>query len=106
MNPGAMDRIVTLKVRSNATTGDYGEQTWTYTEYEVWAERRELRGSERYEASQVVDTFDCKYRIRYREDLSVKDLLVDGDDTFDIVAILPLGRREGLELLCHTHGNQ
>ena len=106
MNAGRMDRIVTLRVRSASSVSAYGEETWTYTDYEVWAERRELRGSERYEASQVVDTFDCKYRIRYREDLSVKDLLVDGSDTFDIVAILPLGRREGLELLCHTHGTQ
>ena len=95
-----MDRLVTLYKRTVASLSDYGEETVTWATAQVWGERVELRGEERWTAQQVVGTRACKYRIRYRTDLAVDDRLVDGDDTYDIHAIVELGRKEGLELAC------
>lgn len=67
---------------------------------EIWAERLELRGAERWNAQQVVATMTCKYKILYRDDIGPLDILVDGSREYDIKASLELGRREGLELIC------
>lgn len=100
MRPGAMDRLVTLYKRTVASLSDYGEEVVTWATEQVWAERRELRGDERWAAQQVVGTRACRYRIRYRTDLAVDDRLVDGSDTYNVHAIVELGRKEGLELTC------
>ena len=67
---------------------------------EIWAQRLELRGAERWGAQQVIATMTCKYKILYRDDVSQLDILVDGAREYDIQAVLELGRREGLELVC------
>lgn len=100
MRPGRLDRLVTLYKRTVASLTDFGEETATWDTVQVWAERLELRGDERWTAQQVVGTRACRYRIRYRTDLAVDDLLVDGSDTYDVHAIVELGRKEGLELTC------
>jgi head-tail adaptor len=72
--------------------------------YQEWAERRELRGDERWSAQQVVAKIACKYRIRYRDDVGPLNILIDGDREYDIHAALELGRREGLELIVSARG--
>ena len=106
MRPGAMDRVVTLQLRTLASQNTYGEEQYTWTDYDIWAERRELRGDERYAAEQTLSKVDCRYRIRYREDVTPKDRLVDDERTYQIHAVLPLGRREGVELLCSSRGGE
>ena len=72
---------------------------------QVWAERLELRGDERWNAQQVVAGISCKYRIRYRNDVGPLDVLIDSDSReYDIEAALELGRKEGLELLVSARG--
>lgn len=71
---------------------------------QVWAERLELRGSERWQSLQVISKVACKYRIRYRDDVGPLNILVDSDKEYDIQAALELGRREGLELLTSARG--
>lgn len=67
---------------------------------QVWAERRELRGDERWSAQQVIAGISCKYRIRYRDDVGPLNVLKDADNReYDINAVLELGRKEGLELI-------
>jgi SPP1 family predicted phage head-tail adaptor len=71
----------------------------------VWAERLELRGDERWQAMQTIAGMTCKYRIRYRDDVDPECILVAADDKeYDIQAVLELGRREGLELICSARG--
>lgn len=72
--------------------------------YQEWAERRELKGDERWQAQQVVAKVDGKYRIRYRDDVGPLDRLVDGGREYDIHAALEIGRREGLELIVSSRG--
>jgi SPP1 family predicted phage head-tail adaptor len=72
---------------------------------QVWAERRELKGDERWGAAQVQANLTCKYRIRYRDDVGPMDILVDADGReYDIHAAPEIGRREGLELLVKARG--
>lgn len=104
MRAGRLDRLVTLGKRTVASLTDYGEETVTWTDVPVWAERRDLRGDERWTAQQVMGTQTCVYRIYYRTDLTVEDRLVDGADTYDIHSVVEVGRREGLELLCSARG--
>ncbi|MBW2645095.1 MAG: head-tail adaptor protein [Deltaproteobacteria bacterium] len=71
----------------------------------VWGERLELRGNERWSAKQVVASVVCKYRIRYRDDVSPLNILTDAaGKEYDIAAVLELGRKEGLELIVNARG--
>lgn len=66
---------------------------------QAWAERRELRGEERYSAHQEVAKIDAKYFIHYRAGIKTTDRLIDSDSrVYDIKAVLMIGRRSGLEL--------
>lgn len=105
MRTGRMDRVVTLRGKTTAPN-DYGEEVATWSDIAtVWAERLELRGDERWNAQQVVAKIACKYRIRYRTDVDAIDILVDSDGReYDIQAVLEIGRREGLELICSARG--
>ena len=67
----------------------------------VWAERLELRGTERWNAQQVVATLTVKYRVRYRDDITAQCMLVDdADREYDIQPPIELGRKDGIELVC------
>jgi len=71
----------------------------------VWAERRELKGDEKWQSLQTIAKVACKYRIRYRDDVGPLDMLIDSDSReYDISAALELGRKEGLELLVSARG--
>lgn len=100
MRTGRMDRIVTLKIRTVTGQDSYGEQTVTYADVPAWAERREFRGTERFTAQQRLATLDARYVIHYRDGIKATDRLTDGSNTYEIAAVLEIGRREGLEL--HT----
>jgi SPP1 family predicted phage head-tail adaptor len=104
MRAGRLDRLVTLGKRTVASLDSYGEEQVTWADVQVWAERRELRGDEKWGAQQVIGTAACTYRIYYRTDLDVEDRLVDDSVTYDIHAISEIGRREGLELTCSARG--
>jgi SPP1 family predicted phage head-tail adaptor len=104
MRAGRLDRLVTLGKRTVASQDAYGEEVASWTDVQVWAERRDLRGDERWAAQQVVGTTACIYRIYWRSDLTVEDRLVDDGVTYDIHAIVEVGRKEGLELQCSARG--
>lgn len=74
--------------------------------YQEWAERLELRGAERWNAQQVVASMTCKYRIRYRADVTAQCLVKDdAGREYDIQPPLELGRKEGLELICSVRSD-
>jgi len=73
---------------------------------QVWAERLELRGAERWSAQQVVASVLCKYRIRYRDDVTAQCMVVDdAGREYDIQPPLELGRKEGLELIASVRSD-
>jgi len=68
---------------------------------EVWAERLDLKGAERWNAQQVVSTMTAKYRIRYRSDVTALCILVDdAGNEYNLQPPIELGRKEALELWC------
>ena len=72
----------------------------------VWAERLELRGTERWNAQQVVASMVCKYRIRYRDDVTAQCMLIDdADREYDIQPPIELGRKDGIELVCSVRSD-
>jgi len=100
MRAGRMDRIVTLRKRVQ-TANEYGEQVETFEDVgPIWAEKRDLRGSERFASLQTVGQVDTIWRIRHRTDTSSLNELIYGGSTYEIKAVLEIGRKEGLEL--HT----
>ena len=108
MRSGRLDRLITIKSKS-IITNSFGEEVivWVTTASDVWAERLELSGSERFTAQQTVPNMSCKYRIRYRRNITPLNILIEGGNEYDIQAVLEIGRKEGLELICSTrdHNN-
>lgn len=98
MRSGRLDRLITIQVKTS-TEDSFGEmiETWA-TLAEVWAELKYLRGSEWFAAQQEGASVDVIFRIRYRDDVTPLNVIVYDSRTYDISAVLELGRREGLEL--------
>lgn len=102
MSAGQRDRLVTLQ-RATTTQNDYGEEIATWADIaKVWAQRKDMRGSERYQAQQQVATLATTYVILYRAGLSPVDRLVDDGRVYDIKGIAEIGRRKIIELVCEA----
>ena len=69
----------------------------------VWARRMPLRESESFAARQTGAVIECKYRIRFRRNISPLNRLVDttlGENrVYEVHGVAPIGRNEGLDLL-------
>ena len=102
MRAGRMDRLVMLRIHDVSSQDEYGEEVDRWQDVPVWAERRQLRGTERFVAQQRLASLDARYFLHYRSDVKSRDQIIDGEQTYDIHAVLEIGRREGLELIV-TH---
>lgn len=99
MQPGRMDRRITLLQRSLARNSA-GEQVATYTELAtVWGQRLDVTGREFFTSQTTIAEGSARFRIRYRSDLTTVDRLSEGGLTYDIQQIAELGRQDGLELV-------
>lgn len=96
---GKMDRLLTLykPVRTRLSTG---EEIVTPTEYgTAWAERKPLRGTERWVAQQVAAEVDERFIIRYRQNLSpICEIAFEGR-RYEVTSVTEIGRHEGYEIL-------
>jgi SPP1 family predicted phage head-tail adaptor len=98
MQAGKMDRRVKIQRRVE-TQNAVGEAVISYTLLaEVWAEKKFVSGREIFTAAQFVPEGQVMYKIRYRPDVNEKCRIVDREDTYDIIYIAEVGRREALEL--------
>lgn len=99
MRAGGLDRRVTLREPS-AGTDTIGQPTETWADAAtVWAEVREIKGREYFEAAQVQAERTVTFRIRYRSDVTEKWRIVWNGTEYDIRALAEIGRREGLEIV-------
>lgn len=97
---GRMDQRVTLQTRS-VVTDAMGQDTITWTDLAtVWAELLPLRGAEFFAAAQVQSEQTVKVHIRYRTDVTTSCRLVWGTTNYDVTAVLIVGRKDMLELMC------
>ena len=99
MEAGKLDRRIVIE-RYTEAQDDFGQPIETYEPVDtVWAEVKPLRGQERFQAQQVSAEAETRFRIRWRNDIDEKMVLVHDGAVYDIKAILEIGRREGLEIL-------
>lgn len=101
MQAGKLDRRVVLQ-RFTETRDEYNEpvQTWA-TLATRSASFEPLSDGERLRSGQVGATATARFVIRYSTavaDLDAKDRLTFDGDTYAILHVKPLGRREGLEI--------
>jgi SPP1 family predicted phage head-tail adaptor len=98
MQAGRLDRRIKIEQRVE-TQNSVGEAEISYVLLaEVWAEKKFMSGRELFTAAQFVPTGQVMYKIRYRSDVDEKCRIVDREDTYDIVYLADIGRREGLEI--------
>jgi SPP1 family predicted phage head-tail adaptor len=99
LNPVKLDRRITIQ-RPVATQNTYGEQVISWVKVaDLWAQKRDMKGMERFAAQQVMAQVDTKFVIRYRSDVTPINRLVFEGRNYDIASVLELGRRESLEIL-------
>lgn len=89
-----------------STPDDYGELVETWSDVgQVWAKKKDLRGGERFAAAQTVGQVDTIFTIHYIDGAGSLNQLIHDDRTYDIKAVLEVGRRKGMELHCRTRGD-
>lgn len=99
MEIGKLDRRVVI--RSYTETQDaYGESIKTFSDLAtVWAKYVGLSGRENYNTDQRMASFDAKFIIRYRSNITPQHKIVFDGATYDIKAINMIGRKRYLEIL-------
>lgn len=102
MRAGKLDRRITLQTRT-AVQSVSGEYTETFANLAtVWAEVTDLRGREFFAAQQKNADVTTRFRIRWRDDVTVLHRIQYESRNYNIVHSAEIGRREGLELLAES----
>lgn len=99
MRAGRLDRRITLQRKTQAENS-FGEPVDTWVDMAtVWAEKLPLRGSTTFAAQQRIAEADVKWRIRFRQNLTPLDRIIDDEGRpCDVLGVLEIGRRVGLEI--------
>lgn len=98
MDFGKLDREITLQEGTESTNDD-GDNVISWADFAgVWASRKMISMDERYLGEKLALTEAYKYRCRYVDGVTTNMRLVDGDDTYNIVAVDDIGRHTFLEL--------
>jgi SPP1 family predicted phage head-tail adaptor len=101
-----LDRRVSLQRRTLGGATVQGEQVETFTTYAtVWAEKLEGGGREAFVASTTYAETTVRFRIRHRTDVLVTDRAEFAGQSFDVIAVSEIGRKEGLELFCRAQAS-
>lgn len=97
---GILDQRVTLQSKS-AIRAANGEEVASWGDVAtVWAQVQQLRGKEFFAGAQMQDEIDVRVRLRYRAGVTRDQRLRWNGVSLDIVSVITLGRKEGLELMC------
>jgi len=107
VNPGAFDTKLQIQ-RLNAAAGvdALGQANETWELYRSpWARRMKQSGSESTSNAKEVGKVQVTFRVRYISDLTLKDRVVESGLTYDIVNIVPVGRRHLQDLECVLHSD-
>ena len=108
MNPGILDTKIRLQGlrRVRGALGGFHEK-WIDIG-SVWAQKRELRGSESETGAQKKSETQIQFSIRYAsnlQELSAKDQIVEANKVYEILSVLaiPGGRPEMLEIIAKSN---
>jgi SPP1 family predicted phage head-tail adaptor len=98
ISAGKLDRQITLQ-RKSFIKDEYGAETETWIDIAtVWAQKLDMRGTERHTAQQTVAQLDTKFRIWNRRGLTPIDRISYAKKIYDVGGVLEIGIGEGLEL--------
>lgn len=101
INPGTLNRRIKIYGYKDIDDDLGGSRTVLVEKAEVWANIHPTRGSEFLEYYRESNELQYKVTIRYRDDITVKDVLVRGDQQFTIQsAIDPNDDHYVLEIYC------
>jgi len=82
-----------------------GGETISYTlRRQVWASVIYTRGREAYLSSQVTESTDIEFRVRWSADIAVTDRVVFDGTVYDIQYLAEMGRRRKLRILAKQPG--
>ena len=99
---GDLDRRIRIERQVRGEDSPGGEETYTWALVSiVWANVRPLRGRELFAAQQVAAKVDTRFRIRWRTGITPERMRIVDDQGrgYDIMAVLEIGRRDGLEIM-------
>lgn len=106
MESGERDRAVTLEQMTESNPDGFPVETWTTLASPVWMRKMDMRGDEKFRASQLSAPFDTQWEMGYRADMDpdlvdvpkYRRIIYQGR-RYDIVTASQIGRLEGIELL-------
>lgn len=109
MRAGLLDRRITIQQKT-ITQSDSGEEqeSWS-TLAEVWAQKIENRGQERFAAQQYVGHSVRTFRFRYSSTvaaITTEHRLVYEAVNYNISDVREIGRHEGIEIDCYAPSEQ
>lgn len=104
MEAGKLDRRVTILKRVE-TKNSFGEIIENFVvDRDIWAQRIQVQGNERFIIAQFVDKVDTLFKIRWRTGLNaITRLRFEGND-YDVYGVLEIGRKEGLAINASMRG--
>jgi SPP1 family predicted phage head-tail adaptor len=96
---GELDRRITLRTPSIATN-DYGERVRTYADTSsLWAKVDYIKGKEGDEADKLASVKRVDFLVRYNTSITETSQIAWDGDTFEIEAVLPIGRKQFMHLI-------
>ena len=105
MEPGRLDRRITLLQR-NAVADDWNQSSASYHSLAiVWAQVQDLGAKEREEADQRVTNRSRIFTIRHRSDITTLHRISYDGDTYEITGLTEIGRKEGLRITAVARDN-
>lgn len=101
MDPGKLNRQVTIKSRTAARNAIGEVETGWATHRQAWANIRNLRGTEAIRSDRPVSEVTTSIRLRYCTDLNAGMRIEAGGVVYEIEAVLPdEGQRQWTDLAC------
>lgn len=108
MMAGPLDRRITLR-RATVTTNELGEDVQTWADLAtVWAQRADAGISEQVAGAETISTVSSVFRIRWSSRvaaLTPRDRVLAAGREYDIVSVVEVGRREGIEFTAHARND-
>ncbi len=99
MNPGTMDRRVTIRQRTQTGTDELNVPVFEMVDLTtLWAQRTDLAGAERVAAGQPFASTTAVFKFWYFEGLLATDEIESDGQIFDIRGIKILGHYEAYEV--------
>lgn len=105
MRAGTFDRLGYIQQEVVNRNG-FGEDIITWTTFKrIWLSKQDLSGNERYVAAQFVAETDTLFKGHWHEGITGKMRLVVWGKSYDILAAIEIGRREGIAISARSRND-